>query len=255
MPHEPFDLEHYIMSHILVSHEWHLPFLPPIHLPSFLTLHGLMLLVCAVILCVFFLVLYQKKAKVPTGLTNALEALVLFIRNEIAIPSLGEEDGVKMTPFLCTLFFFILVLNLLGTIPIFVTATANINVTGALAFVTFCVMIFGSIKKNGLHGFFKAFVPSGVPFPILIFLVPLEFLGLFIRSFALMIRLFANMFAGHITVLALLGLVIVLGYIALPAVALAVCISIFEIGIAFLQAYIFVLLSAIFIGLMHNPHH
>ncbi len=90
---------------------------------------------------------------------------------------------------------------------------------------------------------------------ILIILVPLEFLGLFIRSFALMIRLFANMFAGHIVIFALLGLVVVLGYAALPAVALALFVSVVEIGIAFLQAYIFTLLSAIFIGLMYYPQH
>ncbi len=255
MSHESFDLNQYIMSHVLDSHEWHLPFLPPIHLPSFLTLHGLMLIVCAVILFFLFAVIYQKTEKAPTGITNCLEAIVLFIRDQIAIPYLGKEDGIKMTPFLCTLAFFILGLNLLGAIPIFATATANINVTGGLAVITLSFMIFGAIKKNGLHGFFKAITPSGVPLPVLIIVVPLEFLGLFIRSFALMIRLFANMFAGHIVVLALLGLVILLGYAALPAVALAVCVSLFEIGIAFLQAYIFTLLSAIFIGLMYHPAH
>ena len=255
MPREPFDLNQYIMSHVLDGHEWHLPFLPPIHLPSFLSLHGVMLILCSAILLLLFTVIYQKTAKVPTGITNCLEVLVLFIRDQIAIPYLGKEDGIKMTPFLCTLAFFILGLNLLGAIPIFATATANINVTGGLAIITLSFMVLGAIKKNGLPGFLKALTPSGVPFVILILIVPLEFMGLFIRSFALMIRLFANMFAGHIVVLALLGLVVVLGYVALPAVALAVCISIFEIGIAFLQAYIFTLLSTIFIGLMYHPQH
>ena len=255
MSHESFDLEAYIMSHVLNSQEWHLPFLPPIHLPQYLSKHGLMLIISSILLIWIFCVLYRKNAKAPTGLTNFLELIVIFIRDQIAVEYLGEEDGRRMTPFFCTLFFFILCLNLLGAIPLFSTATANINVTGALAVVTLCFMIFGAIQKNGLRGFLKALTPSGVPFPILIMIVPLEFLGLFIRSFALMLRLFANMFAGHIVIFALLGLVVLLGVVALPAVALALFISIFEIGIAFLQAYIFTLLSAIFIGLMYHPHH
>ncbi len=254
-PNQPFDLERYIMSHVLDSKEWHLPFLPPIHLPGYLTLHGVMLLLCSALLLFLFLILYKKKAKSPKGITNCLEVLVIFVRDQIAIASLGEKDGRKMAPFFCTLFFFILGLNLLGAVPLFATATGNINVTGALALVTLSFMIFGAIQKNGVGGFFKALMPSGVPIPLLIFLVPLEFLGLFIRSFALMIRLFANMFAGHIVILALLGLVVTLGYVALPAVLLALFVSILEVGIAFLQAYIFTLLSAIFIGMMYHPSH
>ena len=255
MPKESFDLEHYIMSHVLNSHEWHLPFLPPIHLPAYLSRDGLMLVLCALFLILLFVVCYKKTDKAPHGLTNVLELFILFIRDQIAVASLGEKDGRRMTPFLCTLFFFILGLNLLGAIPLFSAATANISVTGALALVTLYFMIFGAIQKNGAHGFLKALIPSGVPAVLLILLVPLEFLALFIRSFALMIRLFANMFAGHIVILALLGLVVVLGYIALPAVLLAILVSLLEVGIAFLQAYIFTLLSAIFIGLMYHPAH
>ena len=255
MPKESFDLEQYIMSHILNSHEWHLPFLSPVPLPSFLSRDGVMLLLCGLLLVCLFTIGYRKTDRVPQGLTNVLETLIIFIRDQIAIASLGEKDGRRMTPFFCTIFFFILGLNLLGAIPLFSTATANINVTGALALVTLCFMIFGAIQKNGLRGFLKALIPSGVPAVLLILLIPLEFLSLFIRSFALMIRLFANMFAGHIVILALLGLVVVLGYVALPAVVLAVLVSLLEVGIAFLQAYIFTLLSAIFIGLMYHPAH
>lgn len=255
MEQEAFDLEKYIMSHMVDSKEWHLPFLPPMHLPAYLSRDGVMLLVCSVVLIVVFVFLYRKKERVPTGLTNLLELFIIFIRDQIAVAYLGEKDGRRMTPFFCTLFFFILGLNLLGMIPIFSTATANINVTGALALVTLSFLIFGSIQKNGVTGFFKALTPPGVPWPILILLVPMEFLGLFIRSFALMIRLFANMFAGHIIIFALLGLVVFLGYVALPAIALALFVSVIEIGIAFLQAYIFTLLSSIFIGLMYHPEH
>ena len=160
-----------------------------------------------------------------------------------------------MTPLFCTFFFFILGMNLMGMIPLFATATANVNVTFGLAFVTLCFMVFGAIYKNGFVGFLKAFIPSGVPAPILILLFPIEFLGLFIKAFALTIRLFANMLAGHIVILSLLGLVILMGLGALPAVALAVFIDLLEVLVVFLQAYIFTLLSAMFIGQMYHPEH
>jgi len=253
--HESFNLEQYIMHHVLNADQWHLPFLRPIHLPEFLSLHGVMLIICAAFLCLLFCVLYDKKKRVPTGLTNCLEILVIFIRDEIAIANLGKADGRKLTPLFCTFFFFILGLNLMGLIPLFSTATANVNVTGGLALITLGVMIFGSILKNGLGGFVKAFIPSGVPVPVLIILVPIEFMGLFIKAFALMIRLFANMLAGHIVILSLLGLVVLMGYAALPAILLAVFINLLEILVAFLQAYIFTLLSAMFIGQVRHPVH
>ena len=143
----------------------------------------------------------------------------------------------------------------MGLVPLFSSATANVNVTGALAAITLCFMVFGSIYKNGIAGFFKVFIPSGVPVPILIILTPIEFLGLLIKSFALMIRLFANMLAGHIAILALLGLVVVLGLAGLPMIVLALFISLVEVFVVFLQAYIFTLLSAIFIGQMYHPEH
>lgn len=250
-----FELEEYIMRHLRDSHEWHLPFVPPIHLPSFLSLHAVMLLIGAVILIFLFCVLYDKKQRVPKGLTNLLEFFVLFIRDQIAVKALGEGDGRRMTPFFCTLFFFILTLNLMGLVPIFSTATANVNVTGGLALVTLGVMIFGTLHKNGLKGIGKALCPSGVPWAVLWILVPVEAVGLLIKTGALMIRLFANMLAGHIVILSLLGLVILLGLGAWPSVLLAVAIGILEVFIAFLQAYIFTLLSAMFIGRMYHPDH
>ena len=251
-----FDLDGYIMHHVLNSKEWHVPFLPPIHLPGFLSLHAIMLFICAGFLILLFCGVYRKKYdEAPHGITNALELFVIFIRDNISIPSLGEDDGKKMTPLFCTFFFFILGLNLMGLIPVFSTATANINVTGAMAFITLCFMIFGAIYKHGVMGFFKTLIPHGVPAPVLIMLVPIEFLGLFIKAFALMIRLFANMLAGHIVILALLGLVVLLGWVALPAVLMATFIYLLEIVIAFLQAYIFTFLSAIFIGQTYHPQH
>ncbi len=250
-----FQLDQYIMHHVMNSHEWRLPFLPPIPLPSFLSLHGLMLIFCAIALIVLFCAIYRKNDRVPTGATNAMEAFVQFIRDEIAIPSLGRKDGEKLTPVLCTMFFFILGLNILGQIPLFAAATANISVTAPLALVVFYFMTVGAIGKNGFNGFIKAFVPSGVPLPILFIIIPLEVLGLFIKTFALMIRLFANMLAGHMVIYSLLGLVVLFGVWALPAVLLAVGIALLEVLVVFLQAYIFVLLSAVFIGQMYHPEH
>lgn len=250
-----FDLDGYMMHHMLDGHEWKLPFLPPIQLPSFLSMHGLMVILCAAFLIVLFGVLYDKHARVPRGVTNLLEVVILFIRDQIVKPYLGEEDGRKMTPLFCTFFFFILFLNLLGLIPIFATATSNINVTAGLAIITLSFMIFGAMYKNGVGGFFHALIPSGVPVPVLVLIVPLELLGLFIKSFALTIRLFANMLAGHIVIISLLGIIVLFGAKALPAVLLAIFIYLMEVMVAFLQAYIFTLLSAMFVGQMYHPHH
>ena len=255
-PSTPFPLGEYLIHHLQDSHEWHLPFLPPIELPPQLSLHGLMMVITSGLLIVLFCLIYKKNDRVPHGMTNFLEMIVLFIRNEICVASLGEEDGKKMAPLFCTFFFFILGLNLLGMIPIFATATANFNVTGALAAVTLTLMIFGTILKNGPVGFVKSLIPGGVPWPVLIILIPLEFFGLFFKPLALMIRLFANMLAGHVVILSLLGLIVLLGYFMLPfMLPLAVCISIMEVFVSCLQAYIFTLLSAVFIGQMYHPQH
>jgi len=250
-----FDLQEIIFHHVENSYQWNLPFLPPIQLPPFLSLHAVMLLLCSLMLIVLFVCIYKKNGAAPRGITNFFEAIIVFIRDDIAIANLGEEDGRKMTHIFCNFFFFILALNLLGLIPSFSTATSNINVTCGLALVTFCFMTFGAIHKNGLKGFLKAFIVPGIPTPILFILVPIEILGLFIKTFVLMIRLFANMLAGHIVIVAMLSLVLLFGYIALPVIFLVLFIFLLEILVAFLQAYIFTLLSAIFIGQTYHPQH
>ena len=178
--------------------------------------------------------MYDKKQRVPRGFTNFLEFFVVYIRDEIAIKNLGEEEGRRMTPFLCTLFFFILVLNLMGSIPLFTAATANPNVTGALAFLTLCFMVFGTISKYGFKGFLKAITPSGIPLLILPIPFFMEFIGVFTKAFALMIRLFANMLAGHIMISCLLGMVLIMGLIGFPALVLVVCIAVFEVFVVIL---------------------
>ena len=160
-----------------------------------------------------------------------------------------------MLPVFLTFFFFILTMNLMGMIPLFSTATANFSVTTALCGLTFLFIVGGGIVKSGVGGFFKAFVPHGVPWPVLVLITPLEMLGVVIKCFALTIRLFANMLAGHIVIMALCSLVVSMGLVALPAIAIAGCIGLLELFVAFLQAYIFTLLSAMFIGMVWHPDH
>lgn len=234
---------------------WKLPFLGKVHLPEWLTLHGLMMVLASIFLIAAFYFAFRKQEPVPRGFANLLEVLVLFVRDKIAIANLGEEDGRKLAPLLCTFFFFILTLNLMGLIPLFATATANINVTAGLATTTLGVMVVGAIYKNGFKGFLRAFIPDGVPWPVLILLAPLEFIGLFIKTFSLTIRLFANMYAGHVVIYTLIGLVIMLGPYALPALGLALGIYVLKIVVALLQAYVFTLLSAMFIAQVYHSHH
>ena len=245
----------FIMHHVANSYEWS-P-LPGVNilLPPWLSVHGLMLAIGAILLVLLFGVCYRRDDPVPHGLSNLLEMFVLMVRNQIAMPFLGEKDGRRMAPLFCTFFFFILCLNLMSITPLFPAATANINVTGALALVTLGFMFIGGMMKNGVLGFFKAFAPHGVPWPLLILLAPLEFLGVFIKAGALAIRLFANMLAGHIVIFALISLLVMFGLVALPVLALVVLVFFLELLVAFLQAFIFTLLSAIFIGQLYHPEH
>jgi F-type H+-transporting ATPase subunit a len=253
---EPFKLDTYILHHISDSNLWHLPFGLTIHLPGFLTIQKLMVILAGVLMVWIFCGLYRKNDRVPTGLTNFFEVFIQHIRNDISIEFLGEEDGKRLAPLFLTMFFFILFLNVLGLIPIFpTTPTANVFFTGALAFITFLLMTLGGMAKHGILRYMSLFVLPGVPKPILILLTPLEVLSLFIRSGALLIRLFANMFAGHIVILSILGLLVTLGIVALPALAMALFVYVLEVFVAFLQAYIFTFLSAIFIGQIYHPQH
>jgi len=245
----------YIMHHAKDSTAWSpLPHMT-INLPGGLTLHGLMMLFSAFILLLLFGVVYRRSAAVPHGWTNLLEFFVQFVGDQIAIPNLGEDDGRRFTPILCSFFFFILTMNLVGLVPGFAAATSNVNVTVALAFISLCFMIFGAMFRHGLLGFFKGFIPHGVPWPVLILMVPIEIVGLFIKAMALTIRLFANMLAGHIVIFSLLGLIVAFGLLALPAMAMALGIYLLELFVAIFQAFIFTLLSAVFIGQRYHPAH
>ena len=248
-------LLNWTMHHVQDSQAWHLPGGLVIHFPPWISLHAVMLLIVAGLMVLVFGKVYRKGPAAPTGATNLLEIFVVFIRDQVATMCLGKEDGRRYTPLLCTYFFFVAFCNLLGLIPLFATATGNISVTFALATTSLGMILIGGLLKNGPVGFVKSFLPHGVPWPILLIVGPLEFVGVFIKCFALMVRLFANMLAGHIVIFCILGLIFVFGYTALPAVFLALAIFLMEIFIALLQAYIFTLLSAMFMGLVWHPAH
>ncbi len=246
-------IEHHTMDN---PHEWPIPLLGYIPLPAPLSLHALMLLLGGFFLILIFGWLYRKDDGAPRGLTNLLEIFVIFVRDQIAIANLGPEDGRRLAPHFCTLFFFILTLNILGLIPLFSTATANIGVTAGLAGITLFAMIGGGVMRYGPVGFIKNLLPHGVPWPVLIILLPIEIVGLLVKPFALTIRLFANLLAGHVVLFSLIGLAVTFGLKgALPAVGMAVGIYFLELLVAFLQAFIFTLLSSMFVGAMLHPEH
>ena len=195
----------------------------------------------------------------PTGMQNALETVILFIRDEVAKTNLGH-NYMKYMPYLLTVFFFILINNIFGLIPGAANVTGNIAFTVVLGVIAFFVILFTSNK----HFWGHIFNPPGVPGAIKPILVLVEFLGVFIKPFALIIRLFANMVAGHIIIICLISLIFIFGQLS-PAIGwgaspVAVGFTIFiyfiEVLVAFLQAYIFTNLTAVFIGLaQEEPHH
>ena len=203
-----------------------------------------------------------RKGGVPTGLGAAVETIVLFIRDEIAEKNIGH-DGRAYTPLLCSFFFFILIAALIGLMPFSATSTGNISVTLGLAIVSFIAMQYAGISKYGLVGHFKNLVPPGLPLWLLPIMIPVEILGMFTKPFALMVRLFANMLAGHMVITALLMLIplmaainVAFGWAVVPvSLALALFIMLLELLVALIQAYIFTLLTAIFIGMFAHPAH
>jgi F-type H+-transporting ATPase subunit a len=196
---------------------------------------------------------------VPKGLfANIVEALLLFVRDEIAVANIGKDEGPKYTPYLATVFFFVMTINYLGLIPGFFTATGVLGVTIALSIVTFVMTQVAGIRSAGVVGFF-AHLFGDVP----VWMKPLmflgEFLGLFTKPFALLVRLFANMLAGHMVLFFILSLIFVVNIgAAMVSVPLATGLYLLELFVALLQAYIFTLLTALFIGqsvaLGHHHH-
>jgi len=256
----------WIMHHVLDGNELPLEPFGVIHLPQ-LHLFGLdisitkhivfMWLAAIIVFFVFsFVARAYKKSLVPKGFTNLIEILIVFVRDEIAKPTIGEGYQ-KFLPFLLSTFFFILTMNFLGLLPYGNTATSNIAITSTLAIFSFIVIQGSGMKKNGVFGYFKGLVPHGIPVLFLPVLFVVEVLGLFTKPFALAVRLFANMTAGHIVIFSLIGLIFVLQtyFVAPVSVAFALFIDLLEILVALIQAYIFTILTSLFIGMaVHQDH-
>jgi len=225
-----------------------------------ITKNVFMMFLSVVILLWVFLSLarsYKKRGvSEPKGLAGFIEPVIVFIEEDVAIPNIGEEKYARFMPYLLTVFFFILLNNLLGLIPIFpfgANVTGNIAVTMVLALCTFLITQFSSNKGHWQH----VFATPGVPKPLLIIMIPVEIIGLITKPFALMIRLFANITAGHIIVLSLISMIFIFKsyFVALPAGVMVLFMDFIELLVAFLQAYIFTLLSALFIGMAMPEHH
>ena len=289
-----------IISHVSNSDITH----PVIDLPSFfgvnfsITKHVVMLWIASIILLLSIIIpvriFLNKKTKIPKGWINALELIIKFIRDSIVRPNVGNKWVMTWTPVMLTFFFFILYSNTLGMIPIFdilglvnrfvlkvpysdstnfingllhggVTATGNFNVTAGLATVTFFSIILAGTLAHGFIKHFKNLVPHGLPGPVYIILIPIEVMGLFVKPFALTMRLAANMTGGHIALLALLSLMAIFGEmfnsvlvgigVAFISVPMAAAITGLEIIVILVQAYVFTLLTSVFIGMAINVHH
>ena len=260
----------FIIEHVIDSNEIHLPFGLHVPLPHgeawkvlgvdmSISKHVVMMWIAALVVFLLLLKLrrHRKSDMVPKGLANALESVVTFIRDDIAIPNIGAQNARPFLPFLLTVFFFILSCNLLGMIPYGASATGNINVTAGLALCAFLTIQIAGITQNGFFGYFKGLIPHGLPWPLLPIMIPIEIVSLLTKPFALCIRLFANMTSGHIIILSVIGLIFILNslLIAPVSVAFAVAVNLLELFVAFLQAYIFTMLSAVFIGMAVHQEH
>jgi F-type H+-transporting ATPase subunit a len=247
--------------------EWHLPKIGSFQITKFMILE---LIAAALILLIYLpLARRSRNGELPKGgWWNAFESLLTFVRNEIARPNLGEHDADKYVPYLWTLFLFLLFCNLLGMFPFMGSPTASIWMTGALACISF-VMIHGAaiVKMGPVHYFQSLWPHIDVPyvgwfFSLMIFVI--EFISTGIKSGVLAVRLFANMFAGHMVLAVILlfiysaanaGNVWLLGSVSVASVLGVVALSLLELFVAFLQAYIFVFLTALFMGMALHPEH
>ena len=236
----------------------YLPHLQLLGLDISITRHVVFLWIVAALLILTFLIASKsyKKSLVPHGFTNFIETIIVFVRDEIVKPTIGHGYE-KFLPYLLTAFFFILYSNFLGLIPYTATVTSNIAVTATLAGFTFITTQIGGMISHGPLGYFKGLIPPGMPVALLPLIVLVEIFGLFTKPFALCIRLFANMTAGHVVILSLIGLIFIMKtiYFAPVSIAFALFIYFLELLVALIQAYIFTMLSSLFIGMaVHQDH-
>ena len=278
------DLGGTLMHHIVDAHEiegplgaaWHLPEWEPLQLGPLAidlspTKHVVFLVLAAVICAVAFTlvgrsVTRRDSNRAPSGFANAIEALVLYFRDEIVRRNIGKGAD-KYASYILTLFFFVLTMNLLGLVPWGASATGNISVTAALAVISFVVVEVSGYRALGPAGYARTifFVPEGIPGwmkPImLLVMIPVELVSKLTKPFALAVRLFANMTAGHTLILSLLGLIFIFAQltfgkwaVAGASVGATTAMMVLELFVAFLQAYIFAMLTAVFIGLIRHAH-
>lgn len=221
-----------------------------------ITKHVVMMWIAAALLIVIFRFAFREQRMVPSGVANLLEAIIVFLRDEVILANMGEE-GKPYVPYLLTVFFFILFCNLLGLIPFAATATGNVSVTAALALMSLIMIQVGGIREHGFKHHLQNLIPHGLPTWLLPIMLPVEIMGQFTKPFALCIRLFANMTAGHIVILSFLSMIFILKSIFISPIAVffAIFISLLELFVAFLQAYIFTMLTSIFIGMSIHPQH
>ncbi|MGD0899652.1 MAG: F0F1 ATP synthase subunit A [Thermoguttaceae bacterium] len=245
---------------------WHLPRLLGFQLTRFMVLE----VVAAVAMLLVFLPLARRirTGQSPRGIFwNLFETVLQFIRDEVARPAIGRHDADRFLPLLWNVFFFILFCNLMGVLPWAGSPTGALTVTGALAVVMFLVVLGAGMAKCGLLGFWKSLVPHmELPWYMAVFMVPmiffLELLGLVIRHVVLAVRLLANIFGGHLALAAIVGFIaatanqaiLVWAGVTASSVLGAAALTLLEIFVAFLQAYIFTFLSALFIGMAVHPH-
>lgn len=268
---DAYELDFYPIGHI----EWHR--WPDLHLGPLTvnltpTKHVVFMALAALLVFLTMLLagrsLRRQRAgeKAPRGFAAAIEGMVLWVRNDIAIANIGH-DGAKFAPLVMTLFFFILYANILGLLPWGSAATGNLAVTGALAIMVFLIVEISGFIKLGPRGYLGTIFPK-VPgmggaggAAISIAMAPIEIIGKLVKPFALAVRLFGNMTAGHFVILSLFGIVFLFGGlgvaswgIGIVTAALVTGIMLLELFVAFLQAYVFALLTAVFIGLMQHEH-
>jgi F-type H+-transporting ATPase subunit a len=283
-PGEPFDITDMILRYLVDGPYWQTPvgklYLPqfePVHIGPLvidlsITKHVAAMMVAATLVAIMMILAARGARREqasgagrgPKGAANVVEAAVLFVRDEIALRNIGH-GGERYVPYIVTVFFFILFCNLLGLIPWGATATGNISVTAALALMTLFMVEYAGVRELGFRGYMRTifYAPPGLSWymkgPMYIIMTPVEFLGKLTKPFALAIRLYANMTAGGALVLALTGLLVVAGmanaFWVIPApLVMAVAIMTLKLFIAFLQAYVFAVLSAVFIGLIRHAH-
>ncbi len=250
------DVSSTLLEHILDNTKWNLlPGLVPLQLPFGLSVHVLMLLFAVVLIIGVLWLAVRHQSLKPRGWSLAVEIVVVFVRDELVVPILGKERGRRWLPYFLTLFLFIFVLNVLGLVPLFRSATGNLAVTSALAALTLVLILASSFGRLGVGGFFRSLVPLGIPFGVGLFVAVLEFGGLFLRGAVLSLRLFANLFAGHLAILCFLVLAIVVNpAMVVFSLPFALFTSLLEVLISLIQALVFTLLGCLFLQMASSSH-